>query len=114
MSHLDHTMSIEYKTDLQIRRKRSQKRLAADANRSKTTYDLSNEISGRVADIAKSLGCSQSDVAAHVIAAGLALHATGRLDLASLRTPHTCRLRFTHKLVPPRLLPARPASEGNS
>lgn len=85
------------------RRSRSTKRAAADAVRSKTTYDLGHEIPDRVSAIAQALGCSQSDIAAHLLAAGLRVYASGQLELRSLRTPHTCKLRFAFKLSAPQL-----------
>ena len=87
------------------------KRAMANAARSKVTYDLDAELAQRVTDVAHALGCSQSDVIAHFIAAGLALYASGRLDLKRLRVPHTCTLRFTYKLPSPHLPPLHHLSE---
>jgi len=76
---------------------------ARGATRCKATYDLGVELTDQVTDVARSLGCSQSDVVAHFIAAGLALFAEGQLDLKRVRVPHTCTLRFAYKLPAPRL-----------
>lgn len=84
-------------------RRRSTKRAAADAQRSKSTYDLPTALCSEIAAVAKTLECSQSDVAAHLLAAGLRRLKAGDIDLHALRRPHTCKLRFNYKLPPPDL-----------
>ena len=73
-------------------------------DRFKVTYDLLPELAQLILSIASDLHCSQSDVAAHLLAAGLAQYRTGGLDLKSIRRPHTCQLRFTYKLTPPKIV----------
>ena len=79
------------------------KRAQVDAARFKVTYDLSEAINTFVEQIASDLQCSQSDVAAHLLAAGLAVYQTGHLNLRAIRKPHTCQLRFAYKLPAPQV-----------
>jgi hypothetical protein len=75
------------------------------------TYDLPPAIQTAVREIAAQLGCSQSDVVAHLLAFGLQAYHDGRLDLHSQRQSQTFALRFSHKLRPPTLPTELPAVE---
>lgn len=78
---------------------------AARKPRPKVTYDLPPALSQAVREIADPLGCSQSDVAAHLLACGLRNYYAGQLDLVSQRQALPFPLRFSHKLRPPALPP---------
>ncbi len=76
--------------------------------RFKVTYDLNEALDTCVQDIATDLGCSQSDVVAHLLVAGIAQYQTGKLNLRAIRRPHSFQLRFAYKLPPPSLRLATP------
>jgi hypothetical protein len=69
------------------------------------TYDLPPALSTAIREIAGPLGCSQSDVVAHLLACGLRSYHAGQLDLVSQRQALPFPLRFSYKLCPPALPP---------
>lgn len=83
--------------------------------RFKVTYDLSEALASCVQDISTDLGCSQSDVVAHLLVMGIKQYQDGHLNLRAIRRPHSFQLRFAYKLPPPpfRFVSLKAPASGN-